>query len=137
MKLRFEATDSVRMTPDDPLVELLVDEVSVFRRKVDCSSFAPADGAPPNEIGDNLTLERSGRDLVLTWPAPPIDAEHDAARFYPVFRTPSPQQPFEQIGEPTRTSWRDLDAADPSYGTYCYLVSAKNAAGSSGEEPPP
>lgn len=42
-----------------------------------------------------------------------------------------------QLQEPTSTGWRDADHASASSGNRFYLVSAKNAAGGSGEDPTP
>lgn len=135
MRLRFEAEERTQ-TAGDPLTELLVDEVRVIRRYEACLPFLPAETHPPNPVGATLAAVRRGTDVALSWIAPPVDGAHDAARFYPVYRSVSPSGGFAPAGEPTATGWRDTEGAATS-GSFFYVVAAKNAAGTSGEEPVP
>jgi hypothetical protein len=136
MRLRFEATEVVR-SPGDPLVELLVDDVHVLRRYEECEPFTPAAGNPPNPVGNTVLVEHAAGDIRLAWTAPPVDPEHDAASFYPVYVSDRPDGGFAAEGEPTAPRWYDTDGAGPTAGTRFYLVAARNAAGTSGEEPVP
>jgi hypothetical protein len=88
-------------------------------------------------VGNTLAVDRSGDDVVLNWTRPPEDAGHDPARFFPVHRSDDPSGGFVEVGEPTECCMHDLDAgAAPGQAVY-YLVSARNAAGDSGESPAP
>ena len=136
MRVRFEATESQR-SPGDPLVELTIDDVSVTKRDTVCAPFTPGETKLPNKVGNTLFVTRQASDVALSWTAPVIDATHDAARFYTVFISPAPAGGFAASGEPTAASWRDVDAVPAAVGNRFYLISAKNAAGTSGEEPAP
>lgn len=134
MKLRFDAHETIR-NPGEPLVELLVDNVEVYRRVDECFDFTPPDTAAPNAVGNTLAVNRDDRDVLLSWTAPADDDEHDPARYFPVYRSREPSTGFERAGEPCTPEWRDLDMADPAWGTRFYLVTARNAAGESGTTP--
>lgn len=136
MRLRFEAIETLR-TPGDPLIELLIDDVAVRRREIVCAPFTPAETKAPNPVAGTLAVARAGGDVVLSWSAPAVDATHDAARFYPVYRSAAPTSGFAPSGETTAPSWHDVDGAVASLGSRYYLVVARNAAGTSGEEPTP
>ncbi len=137
MKVRFEATDYVLMAPPEPLVELMIDDVRVYRRVATCSSFSPGETRPPNAVGPTLVVQKGGPDLALRWTAPPSDANHDRARSFPVHRSSSCQGDFAVLGAPTEAAWTDGGAAAAAYGTLYFVVSAENAAGGSGEAPTP
>lgn len=138
MRVRFEATDKVKyMQGGEPLVELLIDDVRLFRRVESCGGFSATETLPPDRVGGTLTALRAGRDVELRWLPPPAGAEHGPARFYPVYRSADPRAGFAALAEPTATLFRDVDAAGAWSGTLYYLVSARNAAGSSGDEPLP
>lgn len=136
MRLRFEATEGMR-SPPDPLTELLIDDVRVFRRAVSCASFTPGETMPPNPVGDTLQVSQAGDDVLLRWTSPPVDSAHEPARFYPAYRSGAPSGGFSQIGSPTDVTWRDCESAKPWAGSLHYLLAAGNAAGTSGEEPIP
>ncbi len=137
MRLRFEAVESIRM-PGDPLLEALIDEVEVFRRVANCEDFVPSDGNPPNPVGNTLSVVREEDAIRVTWQTPPEDVQHDAARFFPVYRSREPQAGFSKVAEPTEPLWRDRQAMEDARPlSFFYLVAARNAAGSSGEEPAP
>lgn len=135
MRLRFEAEERSQVS-GDPLTELLIDDVRVIRSYEACLPFAPSETLPPNPVGATLRGERRGEDVALSWLAPPVDAQHDAARYFPVFRSASPSGGFAEAGEPTAPAWRDTEG-DAVSGSFFYLVAARNAAGTSGEEPLP
>jgi len=111
--------------------------VQVLRRAFICSAFSPAATAPPNPVGPTLVADKSGPDVVLRWTPPPADGSHDPASSFLVFGSSSCSTGFAEIAAPTGPSWHDRDAAEAWSGTECYLVSAENAAGGSGEEPAP
>lgn len=136
MRIRFEANET-RRASGDPLIELLIDDVRITRRDPVCAPFSASETKVPNKVGGSLRVTRKGLDVALSWNAPAIDATHDAARFYPIYRSLTPTSGFASAGEPSATAFRDVDAAGPSTGSRYYLVGARNAAGSSGEEPTP
>jgi hypothetical protein len=136
MMLHFEARET-RRVDGDPLVELLVDDVRLYRYAVYCDGFYPDETLPPNPVGDSLLVERSGDDVVLHWTAPAEDPEHDAARFYPVHRSESPTGGFGQVGDPTECCMHDVNSESPVGVVLYYVVSSRNEAGTSGEEPSP
>ncbi len=138
MRVRFEATERVRyMQEGEPLVELLVDDVSLFRRVSSCGAFAASETLPPGAVGGTLALDRAGEDVALEWIAPAEDAMHGPPLFFPVYRSTTPTGGFSPIAEPTRPAWRDVGGAGPWAGSLFYLVAARNAAGASGEDPSP
>jgi hypothetical protein len=136
MTLHFEAGEVTRQ-PAEPLIELLIDDLRVFRREVYCDSFSPGETMAPNPVGPTLRVLRSEGDLLLEWTAPPTDTTHDPARYFPVYRSGSPVSEFAQVGDPTDCVWRDHRGGHPVGSPFYYLVAARNAAGSSGEEPTP
>lgn len=136
MALRFEAVEG-RRQPGDPLVELLIDDVRAYRRSVACSSSSSPDAKAPNPVGAALRAERHGEDVVLRWTSPPADADHDPARFFPVYRSSSPGGGYAVLHEPTEPTLHDAGAAGATAADAYYLVSARNAAGDSGESPIP
>jgi hypothetical protein len=135
MRVRFEAEETTQVATD-PLTELLIDDVRVVRQYAGCVPFTASETRPPNPVGATLRAERRESDVLLSWTAPAVDAEHDAARFYPVYRSATPAGGYGTAGEPTSTAWRDTTGGAAS-GTSFYLVAARNAAGTSGEEPAP
>lgn len=136
MKLRFEAEESIR-SPGDPVLELLIDDVRIAKTSIVCAPFTPTETRTPNPVGGTLLVTRVGGDVKLSWTAPGSDATHDPARFYPIYRSAAPTTGFASIGEATVPSYRDPDQGVAAVGSRFYLVSAKNAAGTSGEEPTP
>lgn len=138
MRLRFEATERVKyVQQSEPLIELLIDDVSLFRRVFTCGTFTPDETLPPRAVGPTLDIQRARSDISLEWVEPAADATHGPALFFPVFRSATPQGGFAPVAEPTHGAWRDAGAADPGAGTLFYVVAARNAAGRSGEEPAP
>jgi hypothetical protein len=137
MKVRFEAFEENTAGSPDPITELLVDDVRIFRRGERCAGFTPGETLPPNEVGNTLLADRSGMDVALVWSAPPVDAGHDPARFYPIYRSGTPDGGFQQIGDPANTAFHDMDAGMSGGEVLYYVVAARNAAGDSGEAPVP
>ena len=136
MRIRFEAHETLR-TPGDPLIELLVDDVEVFRRVASCDEWEPVDEDPPNPVGPTLRVTRGPGKVILAWDAPASDEGHDPARTYPVWRSDDPADGFDRVGEPMATTWEDWDAmGDLRYvPLLCWEVSARNDGGDSGEAP--
>ena len=136
MRIRFEAHETLR-TPGDPLIELLVDDVEVFRRVASCDEWEPVDEDPPNPVGPTLRVTRGPGKVILAWDAPASDEGHDPARTYPVWRSDDPAGGFDRVGEPMATTWEDWDAmGDLRYvPLLCWEVSARNDGGDSGEAP--
>lgn len=116
---------------------LAIDDVHVQRIYGACAPFAAADTHPPNAVGATLRVTASGADVRLAWAAPPVDAAHDPARFFDVYRAPGvagAPGAFTAAGQATALSWRDAGAARDAAAVF-YLVAARNAAGPSGEGP--
>ena len=135
MRVRFEAEETSQISAD-PLTELLIDDVRVVRQFDGCIPFTPSETKPPNPVGGTLQAERRAGDVLLSWTAPAVDGLHDAARTFPIYRSATPAGGYGAAGEPTSTAWRDTTGGAAS-GTSFYLVAARNAAGTSGEEPTP
>jgi hypothetical protein len=92
-----------------------------------CESGTPND---PHPVGSTLLMDKNGSLApVLLWTAPPTDGTHGAATAYDVFRG-APFQAVASVGTTTHT-----DTTSPATGLTVYLVGARNACGSSGEEP--
>jgi hypothetical protein len=87
----------------------------------------------PNGVGNTLTIDKVGGAETLSWAASQPDTNHDAAGYYVIYSSTSPDADFsiEETSEST-----EVDAADgPALLVYYKLVAA-NLAGTSGDEPP-
>jgi len=97
--------------------------------------------ACPLPVGGTLRAARQPTrdDVGLWWAAAPVDATHDAATSYDAYRsTTLPQQGFALIGNAPTPDFLDMGAALPgSARRHFYLVIARNACGTSGDEPLP
>jgi hypothetical protein len=124
------------ITVDEACNEIAAREVSGL--VADCS----ASPLCPNPVGATLRAAKSASlDVLLSWQPPPVDAGHHAADSYDVYRsTTLPGDGFGRIAEATpATGLADLAAAAPGSATplHFYLVVARNACGTSGDEPQP
>lgn len=90
----------------------------------------------PNGVGASLRVSRAGGDVRLDWSPPAVDAAHDAASSYRVYRSGAPSSGFASVAA-TASSFAVLagDAAAPE--TRFYLVVAENFGGTSGDAPVP
>ena len=126
-QLRFVAVDS----GGESIVEAGIDDLELSGEAWFCDevNLDPLD--PPNPLGPTLRVERSGFDVRLTWQAPPADAAHGPATFYPVTRSLAADAGFEEVGKPSAPRFVDVGVAGPSdAATYFYVVDAENSGGS-------
>jgi hypothetical protein len=88
----------------------------------------------PNAVGPTLLLDKgAGGEVELSWDAPATDGAHDPADSYDVFRsTTGAGDGFARVANVPVTVYTDPVYPGP---TGFYLVGARNACGSSGEEP--
>jgi hypothetical protein len=135
MQFRIEVTDDTGGL-GDTLVEALVDDFRVERERLECSSFTAPPRLAPNGTGDGLRASASGGHVRLDWDPSPVDAGHDPATFYRVYRSASPALGFAEVASPTATFavFAD-DLQDPS--SAYFVVVAGNTGGTSGDEPAP
>jgi hypothetical protein len=118
----------------EDLLEIMLDPAIDGNQNyaIDCCTSGSI--TEPNPVGNTLQLAKSGpNQLGLSWTAPPTSPGHDAATSYDVFRhaLTFPSGSFALLGNVAGTTATDtLDG--PSA---IFLVSARNACGSSGEEP--
>jgi hypothetical protein len=79
-------------------------------------------------------LTKSGiGEPVMQWTAPPVGAGHTAATNYDVFRRlPSTEANFKVLAAAGSTTYTDTTSGTQNA---FYLVSSRNACGTSGEEP--
>ena len=66
---------------------------------------------------------------MLTWNAPAVDGNRDAATRYVIERAGAPDGPFTDAGSSTVTRWVDVDALRSPEPRY-YRVRAVNSGGS-------
>jgi hypothetical protein len=99
---------------------------------IDCCEAGPA--TEPNAVGDGLLASKNASGhVLLSWSAPPTDAGHAAAASYDVFRsTGSAAGGYGLLANVATPAATDVDT---QIGEAYYLVGARNACGSSGEEP--
>lgn len=93
----------------------------------------------PNPVGPTLRVTKAGADVALGWEPPPADALHDAASSHDVHRSDErPQDGFALVANTPATSFTHAGAAAVG-GTprHFYLIVARNACGTSGDEPEP
>ena len=128
LRVRFvaeEATSGI----NDPVIELLVDEVSLAGTRIECDLFSPPVANRPNPVGDSLVVDHDGENVRLDWTAPAVDGSHDAATLYRIHRSADPSAGFTPDGisiEPWHVDGGE--AALP--GIVYFLVTAENGGGS-------
>jgi len=99
---------------------------------IDCCEVGGA--TEPNPVGATLMLSKDGSfQPVLSWTAPPVSAGHTAATGYDVFRhLATASGTFPRLAAVSGTTHTDTTSGVQNA---FYLVSARNACGTSGEEP--
>ena len=132
VRLYFEATDCDAAycggSATDSIVEAGVDNVRVEADMQVCDSLGVTD--PPNSIGGSLRVASSGT-ADITWTASPVDGSHSAAAYYELFVSGSSASGFSVDDTVT-----GLVSSRPLTGpSEYYLLTAVNAAGTSGDEP--
>ncbi len=133
LQVRFEVDDLASILFDS-VVEGLLDDVDLSGVRIECDTFSAPVVDPPNGVGATLLVDRSGDDVRLEWQSAPVDASHDAATVYRVYRSDAPDDGFTQDGLSTET-WHvePREMRDPR--TSFYLIVPENGGGTSGEEP--
>ena len=93
----------------------------------------------PNPVGNTVQGWKAAADVELVWQAPPVDANHDAATGYDVYRsTVRPQDGYSLLAAVPGLAATDAGAVPPSPSPlHFYRLVARNACGTSGDEPPP
>lgn len=122
---------------------VVVDEACNEAPSAEAASVTATCGAvlPPNPVGASLRVARSPSrdDVALTWGPPPVDALHDAATSYDVYRSITrARDGFVLLAAVAPPEF--VDAGGAAVGTarlHCYLVVSRNSAGTSGDEPLP
>jgi hypothetical protein len=135
-RVRFQVDDPVfgGGAAFDSVVEGVIDEVNVSGTRIECDLFAPPVVQTPNPVGDTLRLRSPGSNVRLEWEAPPVDAGHDAATLYRIYRSDRPEGGFAQDGLSTEP-WH-VEAGEAGLaGSVYFLVASENGGGTSGEEP--
>ena len=136
MRLRLEVLDDNGGFGGDTLVEGLVDDFLVTRKRLECAPFNPPARQAPNGIGDTLQVGKSGSGLRLDWVSPAVDAGHDGADAYRVYRSESAAAGYGQVAGPTAEFHVFMDDLVSGPFGY-YLITAENNGGTSGDEPAP
>jgi hypothetical protein len=127
VRVTFQARDN---SPDD-VVEMGVDNVEVLGELQACDP--PGAANAPNGVGDTVRAAKSAGSCEFSWQASPVDGSHDGAAYYEMYGSGSPEAGFTVDDTTTVTA-----ASIPLSGDSRYvLVTAVNAAGTSGDEPLP
>jgi len=85
----------------------------------------------PNGVGDSLIAGKVQGETLFSWAASPVDGAHDAAAYYIVYQSNSPDGGFEMMDTSQGTS------SGPVVNAIYYRIVAANGAGTSGDEPVP
>ena len=127
VRLQFQAFDY----DADHIVEMAVDNVLVEGDRQVCDPLGVVN--PPNGVGDTVRLAKTGGEAEIAWQASLVDPSHEGAACYELWVSSIPIGGFGAVDTAAATSsTRTLDPSDEYY-----LVSAVNAAGTSGDEPTP
>ena len=135
MKVRFEVQERLQISADT-LVEGLVDDVQVARRRIECDPFSPPPALAPHGVGDTVTVSKSSSHLATSWSAPPVDAGHGAATGYTIHSSPAPSGGFVPTLTPTSPAAVFVDDLLDAASRFL-LVVAENSGGSSPDVPAP
>ncbi len=114
------------------LLEGGIDDVRCFGTHYECESFIQPSAFPPTPLGDTLMVIKEAVLVKLEWQEPPVDASHDAATLYKIYRSDQPDTSFEEIGSATATFFLDLDEMMTESNWY-YKVVAENGGGEEAE----
>jgi len=134
MRFRVRALEARPGSAGPGLVECLIDDVRVWGTGYFCDAFTEPPALPPNPVGSSLRLRKTADSVRLDWSAPAIDASHDAATSYRIYRSAVPASGFAQIHTVTAT-FRIEDGELTRPESWYYLVAAANGGGPSGEVP--
>ena len=125
---------------DDPVPErvfelVLYDDsqggrIQVYRGERLPSLYPQQDGVvryvkPPNGVGDTLMLNKLSDSVTLQWTAPPVDSHHDAADYYVVYVSNSPENGFAMLDSTGHTNATSNNGTDTEF----YKIVVANTAG--------
>ncbi len=128
MRIRITVEEDFEIGGGETILEGLIDDVRIVKESYECDPFSPPVMLSPNSIGNTLMAIKNETHVYLEWDSPLIDAEHDQATFYRVYRSTVPDSGFEEIGRPTLPFYLDVDAKI-SAEDYYYKVKAENSGG--------
>ncbi len=132
MRVQVEQKGTWGTPIGDFLLEGAIDDVKCYGIHYECESFNMPPANPPNSIRGTLKVTNEASNVKLEWQEPPVDASHDAATFYRVYRSNQPDTGFEEIGLTTATFYLDLyELHGPD--SWRYKVIAENAGGTERE----
>ena len=105
--------------------------ITVYRSERIPSLYPSEHLAAPNSVGDTLVADKALGETTFSWAASPADSDHDAAAYYIVYQSSSPDGGFEMMDTFLGTS------AEATGTALYYKIVAANGAGTSGDEPAP
>ena len=118
-------------TGPDSIVEMGIDNFKVVGDRQVCDALGVT--MAPNGVGATLMVTKSEASADLVWTASPVDGDHNAAAYYELFVSAMPIGAFHLADTSASTQASRALAGENE----CYLVTAVNAAGTSGDEPEP
>ncbi|MEW5807323.1 MAG: C25 family cysteine peptidase [Acidobacteriota bacterium] len=116
----------------DFVIDATLDDVRCYGTHYECQSFVPPAANPPNPVGSSLRVVKENANVKLIWEEPPIDASHDAATLYRIYRSSQPNAGLTQIATTTATFYLDLNELNTTDSWY-YKVVSENGGGTSDE----
>ena len=129
-----EATEDV--VPDTVFDIRLYDSaggrITVYRSERLQSLYPQQFVKAPNGVGNTLTADKISGSAVFAWAASRVDAAHDAADYYMLYTSSSPNSDFAMLDSVDQTNL----AAGNGAALEFYKIVAGNSAGTSGDEPP-
>jgi hypothetical protein len=105
--------------------------IRIFRSERIPSLYPSTYLRAPNSVGDSLIADKVLGKPAFSWAASPVDGAHDAAAYYIVYQSNSPDGGFEMMDTSQDTS------SEPAGNAIYYKIVAANGAGTSGDEPVP
>ncbi len=132
IRVRVEPAGGGGIPMGDILLEGGIDDLKCYGTHYECDSFTIPAASPPNPIGETMMVSYEGSSVRLEWQEPPIDATHNAATLYRIYRSNQPNTGFVEIGSATATFYLDINEINGPDDCY-YKVVAENGGGQSGE----
>jgi arylsulfate sulfotransferase len=125
----------------DPVPEAVFDllvydpggRITTYRSERIPSLYPQQPGKSPNGVGVTLRANKVSGLTELTWMPSPVDAAHDAAQYYAVYVSSSPDAGFSIFDTTAQTDMQVGIGAQIEF----YKIVAANPAGTSGDEPAP
>jgi hypothetical protein len=131
MRIRVQVEQSA-IIMGEILLEGGIDDLRCFGTNYECESFSMPSANPPNPVGETVISSKAGSCVKLEWQEPSVDASHDAATLYRIYRSNQPDTGFQEIGSCTGTFYHDIDELNGPEDCY-YKIVAENGGGQSGE----